>query len=284
MGKIFDKVISAFSNHPKGKEKGTKTKKSKSINDSEAKVSSKNKKMEDKVKDKKKVVKEEHEFVDLGLPSGNLWAKCNMGAKNEYELGDYYRYAEVEACEVRLSDDGDPRTLRREHPYKDALDRITKYNSDSEVGVVDNKTELEPIDDAATVQWGNGWRIPTIKDWEELYENCSIKRLTSHNGYMYVSKNNGNYIFLPMRCKKMKYHHEPGKIYDIVGGEGFSAYYHSSTVHFGVSLCFYRYVRDRRKKLPEVYEKNRISHSTERSFMKYAFLGLGFIRPIRKKS
>ncbi len=286
MGKILDKVIGVFSNHPKGKDNGTETKKkAKSINDSETKVSSKNKKTEDKVKNKKKVVKDEHEFVDLGLPSGNLWAKCNMGAKNEYELGDYYRYGEVEACKIERFTDGEPYVLKREHRYIDALGRFTKYNIYSEFGVVDNKTELEPIDDAATVQWGNGWQIPTVKDWEELYENCNIERLTSHNGWIYVSKINGNYIFLPMRHQKCFYHYEPGKKFDVVDGEDYMCYY-SATMYTGVSMRYYRYVRDRRKKLPEVVEKNHIFYNSikGKGFIKGYYMCLSQIRAIRKKS
>lgn len=192
MSKIFDKVISVFSSHPKGKENGTETTKKACSTDSKAKVKqNQNKKTVNK--DKKKVVKEEHEFVDLGLPSGNLWAKCNIGAKLEYEIGDSFRFGEVEACELHISDSGMfPIGKNR---YIDALRRITKYNTDSKWGIVDNKTELETIDDAATVQWGGAWRTPTLKDWEELYENCNTERSTSKNGYLFISKNNGNYIF-----------------------------------------------------------------------------------------
>lgn len=70
---------------------------------------------------------------------------------------------------------------------------ITKYNSDSRYGLVDNITILESIDDAATKNWGNDWRMPTTSEWSELYNNCEWF-YTTHagvKGYKAISKKSG---------------------------------------------------------------------------------------------
>ena len=92
---------------------------------------------------------EEHEYVDLGLPSGTLWATCNVGASKPEEYGDYYAWGETEPKEVY-----DWSTYRWCNGGRTSL---TKYNTKSSYGIVDNKTELELEDDAAYVNWGPSW-------------------------------------------------------------------------------------------------------------------------------
>ena len=125
-----------------------------------------------------------HEYVDLGLPSGLLWATCNVGANSPEEYGDYFAWGETEPKETYDWStykwcEGDKKSLTKYiipyHPY----------------GVVDNKTRLEPVDDAAHVNWGGNWRMPTYDEWQELYENCDIY------GSFAVSRINGNSISLP---------------------------------------------------------------------------------------
>ena len=126
----------------------------------------------------------EHECVDLGLPSGTLWATCNVGAEIPEESGYYFAWGETEPKSVHLWStyewcNGNNETM-------------TKYCT------VDNKTELDPEDDAAYVNWGPFWRMPTLDQLQELYDNCSWT-WTNQNGWngRLVTGPNGNSIFLP---------------------------------------------------------------------------------------
>ena len=102
--------------------------------------------------------------VDLGLPSGNLWATCNVGAVNPWSYGDYYAWGETQTkdnygWENYKYCNGDD-------------DKLTKYNNDADYGTVDNKTTLESSDDVATTVFGAAYSIPTLADWKELAEEC----------------------------------------------------------------------------------------------------------------
>lgn len=132
--------------------------------------------------------------VDLGLPSGIKWASCNVGAEKPEDYGSYYAWGEV---------------LPKEHysggTYKyanGASDKLTKYCDDATYGYgdfTDNKTTLEPEDDAAYFNWGGSWRMPTDAEWTELREQCTWTWTTQNgiNGYQITSKTNSNSIFLP---------------------------------------------------------------------------------------
>ncbi|WP_407402198.1 hypothetical protein [Sodaliphilus sp.] len=78
---------------------------------------------------------------------------------------------------------------------------MTKYCTDSEYGTVDNKTILDPQDDAATANWGSGWRMPSLQEIKDLYDNkyTTVEWVTVNgvNGSRITSKSNGNSIFLP---------------------------------------------------------------------------------------
>ena len=131
-----------------------------------------------------------HEYVDLGLPSGTKWATCNIGATKPEEYGNYYAWGETE-----------PKTTYNWSTYKwcnGSSDTQTKYCTSSSYGIVDNKTTLEPEDDAAHVNWGGAWRMPTDAEWTELRTNCTWTWTTKNgvNGYE-VKGTNGNSIFLP---------------------------------------------------------------------------------------
>ena len=108
---------------------------------------------------------DEHEWVDLGLPSGTLWATCNVGADNPEDYGDYFAWGETE-----------PKVIYNWSTYKwcnGSVNTMTKYCTDSGYGTVDNKTELDPADDAATVNWGTSWRMPTLEQLDELLTKCT---------------------------------------------------------------------------------------------------------------
>ena len=122
------------------------------------------------------------EVVDLGLTSGTLWATCNLGATSPEQYGDYYAWGETEP----YYSSQDPLTWKDgKTGYNWAnytklsggsISTITKYNN------VDNKTALEPADDAATANWGSSWAMPTTEEFQELYNECYWLWTTDYNG------------------------------------------------------------------------------------------------------
>ena len=132
-----------------------------------------------------------HAYVDLGLPSGTLWATCNVGASSPEEYGDYYAWGETES-----------KSTYAWSTYKwcnGSYNTLTKYCTDSSCGTVDNKKVLESSDDVAHVKWDGNWRMPTNAEMTELLGYCTWTWTTQggKNGYKVTSKKNGNSIFLP---------------------------------------------------------------------------------------
>ena len=107
---------------------------------------------------KNKNDKDNHEYVDLGLPSGTLWATCNVGASKPEEYGDYFAWGETKTKE----------TYQGENYKWVNGDLFTKYCTNSLYGNVDNLLELLPEDDAATANWGNNWCTPSKDQFDEL--------------------------------------------------------------------------------------------------------------------
>ena len=134
-----------------------------------------------------------HEWVDLGLPSGTLWATCNVGAHSPEEYGDYFAWGET-----MPKDTYDMGTYIFKGGF---FKELTKYCSDSNHGYngfTDNLIVLQPSDDAATVNWGSDWSMPTKEQWRELVQNTSSIWTIQNgvNGRLFTA-NNGNTIFLP---------------------------------------------------------------------------------------
>ena len=123
-----------------------------------------------------KGVHEGHEFVDLGLPSGLKWAAYNVGAESPEQSGDYFAWGEVE-----------PKSYYFWNTYKYSGDKdstFTKYCTDTICGLngfVDNKLQLDIEDDAAHVNWGGNWRMPTADELDDLRYSCTWK-WTTKNG------------------------------------------------------------------------------------------------------
>lgn len=145
-----------------------------------------------------------HEWVDLGLPSGVKWATCNIGASCPEEYGDYFAWGDARikgqySWETYKYYSG--RARNRNLP-KFLLPRIklSKYNSHSNNGMVDNLNSLAASDDPANELWGSGWRLPRRADFEELQSLCKIEwewnRDNKANGVT-ITGPNGNSIFLP---------------------------------------------------------------------------------------
>lgn len=112
----------------------------------------------------------DYPWVDLGLPSGTLWGKCNIGAKYyATECGDYYAWGETSTKEYYGSNN---------YTYSE-------------------KPKFLPANaDAATANWGSGWRMPTKQEWEELIRNCEWIWDDNYKGFLVLGKNK-KYIFLP---------------------------------------------------------------------------------------
>lgn len=159
-----------------------------------------------------------HEWVDLGLPSGLKWATCNVGAAAPEEYGDYYAWGETEAIDTTIVDSWDHYydtipcskyvyyNLDFGHDGAPIGDRkVTKYCNDADYGLdgfIDDKTVLEPEDDAASANWGGTWRMPTEEECKELIDNCDWTWTDNYNGTnvagsIVKSRINGSAVFLP---------------------------------------------------------------------------------------
>ena len=106
------------------------------------------------------------EYVDMGLPSGLLWATYNVGASKPADYGDYYAWGETTTKSDYIGS-----------TYKwynvSSITLLIKYNNSSSYGTIDNKTVLDLEDDAARANWGGAWRMPTSVEWQELYDNTT---------------------------------------------------------------------------------------------------------------
>lgn len=133
------------------------------------------------------------EWVDLGLPSGLLWATYNLGADTPEGYGKYYAWGETATKAVY-----DWSTYRYCTTDGDSLQALTKYNTSENYGMVDNLTTLLSMDDAATAALAGGARIPTKEDWEELLNNTTAEWTVQNGvgGYRLTAAN-GNSLFLP---------------------------------------------------------------------------------------
>lgn len=160
-----------------------------------------------------------HKWVDLGLSV--RWATTNVGARSESDYGDYFAWGETA-----------PKREYSAKTYKHCkgkMNKLTKYCMNKKFGNVDYKKQLELIDDAAHVNWGGKWRIPTKVEWNELITKCKMEYTTrkNHKGYL-VTGPNGSSIFLPAAGS----HRFAGGRSDIFD-EGKHSYYWSSSRYDG---------------------------------------------------
>ena len=133
------------------------------------------------------VPKETMEYVDLGLPSGIKWAKCDLGASSPEKYGDGYAWGETWT-----------KWTIDYYYFTDIVEgQYTKYDSR------DKRFFLEKEDDVAYLRLGEGWRYPTWNEVQELFDNCTVTESTLNGwpGVMFVSKINNNYIFFGYRIK-----------------------------------------------------------------------------------
>ena len=125
-----------------------------------------------------------HEFVDLGLPSGILWATCNVGATSPELAGLYFAFGETTGYSAEQVKKG-------ERSFDSA-----SYTAPS----VSENLNLEQ--DAAHVNLGGNWRMPTDDECQELIDNTTQTWTNDYNGIgvagkVFTSKVNGNSVFFP---------------------------------------------------------------------------------------
>jgi hypothetical protein len=176
------------------------------------------------------VISKGHDYVDLGLPSGTLWANCNIGANAPEEYGDYFAWGETK-----------PKSTFNWANYKwcdseKAKLELTKYCNNERYGTVDNKTELDPEDDAAIVNWGGNWSMPSLEQMKELFNSeYTTQEWVTQNGVygnLITSKINGNSIFLPAA----------GRIYESsLDYEDTNGYYWTSIVNDSYNAYFLKF-------------------------------------------
>ncbi|MBP5423329.1 MAG: hypothetical protein J6Y78_12905, partial [Paludibacteraceae bacterium] len=135
-----------------------------------------------------------HKYVDLGLPSGTLWATQNLGASSWNSLGTTYCWGETS-----------PRkTTDKKYKFLNKNDKLTRYCTDTLFGKVDSLVVLLPQDDAATTHWGKQWCMPTNLQWEELEKYCIRDNVFLNKsginpiGWLYTSKTNGEKLYIPL--------------------------------------------------------------------------------------
>ena len=156
-------------------------------------------------------IKIEYKYVDLGLPSGLKWATCNVGASSPEEYGLYFAWGE---------------TTGYTGEQVPGIRKFTEeeYNAGPAASISTNIT-LEQ--DAAYVNMGSNWRMPTIDEFRELIDNCNIVSTDNYNGTrvagkVFTSKINGNSLFLP----------NTGKVYDSSRSDvGLYGYYWSASCY-----------------------------------------------------
>lgn len=164
-----------------------------------------------------------HEWVDLGLPSGTLWATCNIGASSPEDYGGYFAWGETTSKDYY--------SWSTYKYCEGTSNTLTKYNNKSNYGIVDDKTELEDADDAATVNWGSGWQMPSRGQCEELRNSSNTtSEWTSLNGVYgrkITSRTNGNSIFLPAAGERYDDTYQAFQEY---------GYYRSRTVSYSIKF------------------------------------------------
>ena len=153
-----------------------------------------------------------HEYVDLGLPSGTKWATCNVGASKPEEYGDYFAWGETT-----------PKSTYDWSTYFDTDNNGSTFKKYYNNGGL---TELQPADDAATANWGSGWKMPSRAQFSELfnssYTTSERTKLNGVYGLKVTSKSNDNSIFLPAAGVRWN---------DDLGYAGSYGYFWSSSLH-----------------------------------------------------
>ena len=159
----------------------------------------------------------EDDYVDLGLPSGTLWATFNIGANAPEGYGDYFAWGETAPKDTYSWN-----TYQYCNGSYNTITKYCDYSSCGYNGFTDYLYTLLPEDDAATTNWGGKWRMPTKEEWQELINNTTSTWTTQNgmNGRLFTAAN-GNSLFLPAAG----YHN-----LDFLAVEGIQGQYWSSSL------------------------------------------------------
>ena len=168
------------------------------------------------------------DYADLGLPSGTLWATCNVGATSPEHPGLYFAWGE---------------TVGYTAEYVESGERAFDYENYTDPSVSGN---LKLEQDAARVNLGGNWRMPTYDEWKELIENCNVSWEKNYNGTgvagrVFTSRVNGNSVFFPAAgCCFLSSAHDVGsygyywsaswggsRVLSLYFGSGFQSRYNS---------------------------------------------------------
>ena len=170
------------------------------------------------------------DYIDLGLPSGTLWATCNVGANKPSAYGLYFQWGDTKGYTKEQVGKGKGKKAFKWDDYKwNASEGFTKYNTAGE--------SLELADDAAHANMGGDWHMPTPTQITELLNNTTHTWTTQDgvNGRLFTSKKNGKSIFIPAAGGAWR-----GSVYN-GGGNGYvwSSMLSTGNVFYGQYLNFY---------------------------------------------
>lgn len=137
------------------------------------------------------------ETVDLGLPSGTLWADSNVGAKSPYDIGMFFSWGDSTIKEIFDWDNYKYFLGNYINCESNVYPRLSKYVCHKRLGIIDNKSYVEPSDDPATTILGQGWSTPSYEQQQELLRHCRIEKtaIKGVHGYTLYGPN-GKSIFL----------------------------------------------------------------------------------------
>ena len=139
--------------------------------------------------EQKDIVNNQSDYVDLGLPSGTLWAKCNLGAEKETDFGYFYQWGNINGYKGV-----DEHRFDRDNYKYGSWMNFTKYNEN------DTKLILDNEDDPVFVATNGEQKMPTKEQLQELiaYTNHEWTTIDGVKGMRFVNKNDGTkYIFIP---------------------------------------------------------------------------------------
>lgn len=167
---------------------------------------------------------DDYEWVDLGLKSGTLWAKCNIGAESPEEFGNFYAWGETEAKTpmppYNPEAEKDVKDLVNWVTYKYCQEKdstMTKYCYNEWFGTVDSLKVLDSTDDAATAIWGADWQTPSPDDFNELITEANTKgglvsmawaQVNRVPGIKFTNTTTMASIFFPAGGYRYKYGHD----------------------------------------------------------------------------
>ena len=176
----------------------------------------------------------QYEYVDLGLPSGLKWAKCNLGAETETDYGDYFMWGSI-------TPNTDTPCNWKNAPFNNgASDYDEEYFTTHILEWLDDKDNLKPEFDAATQIMGGDWRMPTRDEIQELFDNTKYEWIEGFNnsevdGWKITSKTEtSKYIFFPVAGYCLD-----GSVYNVgSGGYVWCSSLYTSNPYYARSLFF----------------------------------------------